>query len=540
MDPNAPQPQPLPQAPPPDLGAPQQPQVTQAPPAQPVPTPQQADLAHSALLGHGFKSLLSSMGGTTTTYQQGPNGPVPVQSKTGAGGFFRNILAGALAGSVAGSQESDHAGSGWAAAGAGAGAATKQAAQQQALAQQNAQQQWQNKLTAQKASQEATAADTENQVRKAQIAQANAETLRTNMLTQDTSYDLHDKVAKADAARVATYDQAGLKPVFDNVTESQLPDIFKNRPGSSTLDWRHTGVQTVVGSDGRPHYEYTLSAYDPTQPMPLAKATVDQWKKDGLFDYHPEYEAVAQPGKTMTVNQFTALDRQAQNLHGQQVARTMQDLGVKLEQTKIDEAKSLIDEYRASTRNSNLNSQEKQEEMRQKKSTNLAWTHLAAFHNDPSKLAPQDRIALARASQPAVAEVRAAITEAAKEAESTDTDTAKNGKDQLPGLWSNYHTLTQLANLGGPNVAGGGVAGSTVPFTDPTRPGVAFNIPADQVAAFLVAHPQATKLGAKPAPAEPDTPLGTADPGFGTLIQGAKKVAAAVAPPSPTFAPPVM
>lgn len=460
MDPNAPQPQQLPQAPPPDLGAPQQPNVQQAPPAQPMPTPQQADLAHSALLGHGFKSLLSSMGGTTTSYQQGPNGPVPVQSKTGAGGFFRNILAGALAGSVAGSQESDHAGSGWAAAGAGAGAAMNEQKQRNQAAQQQAQLQWQNKLTAQKADQEATAADTENQVRKAQIAQANAETLRTNMLTQGSSYDLHQKVADADKARVSTYEDAGVKPLFDNVTESQMSDIFKNRPGASTLDWRHTGVQTVIGPDGQPSYEYTLSAYDPQAKMPLSKATVAQWKKDGLFEYHPEYEPAAQPGKTMTVSQFTSLDRQAQNLSGQQTARTMRDLGVTLEQTKIDEAKALINEHKAATRNSNLSASEKQTEMNQKKDTENAWDHLAAAGNDPSKLNSHDRVSLARVAQPAMAESLAGIKEAAAAAQNGD----KDAEASLPGLWSNYNSLQKLASLA-PASAGPAIA--PVTFTNP-------------------------------------------------------------------------
>lgn len=416
-------------------------------PATPLPTAQQQNVAHSALIGHGFKSLIASMGGSTTEYQQTPDGPVPVQVKNSGGDFFRHILAGAILGAGAGAEKNDGSGTGYGGAARGIQAVQANDKQQQALRAQQAQQQFQNKLVADKAQREAAGFDTEQQVRKAQIAQANAETLKTNLLTQGASYDLHQRVADADKSRIDTFTQAGVKPVFEDIPESQMNDIMKNRPGASTLDWRHTGVKTVVDVDGNPSYQYTLSAYDPQQPLPLSKGTIDQWKKDGLFKYHPEYEDIAKPGKSLTVGQFTALDRQAQNYYGQGLAQTKNDLETQHIQAQIDEAHAAIRSHNAQTSLAGLGIQEKQQQIAEKKTLDTAWEHLAAVGNDPDRLTDShDKIALAKAAQPAMAETLAAI----KDAQANTQD--KDAQDSLPGLWGRYTALTKLASLAGGHV----------------------------------------------------------------------------------------
>ena len=169
----------------------------------------------AALTGHGFHAVMQALEGKSDNWVQTPNGPVnqPIQNKPGQ--FFRSLLAGVLTGAAAG------AGHGWEGAGLGAEAANKQQQGIKNKAQEQAQQQFENQ-------QKTTAANTEEQLKRASIAQANAETLRTNIMTQGASYDLHQKIADADKARVSTFEEAGVKPVYKDITESQMNDYLKN------------------------------------------------------------------------------------------------------------------------------------------------------------------------------------------------------------------------------------------------------------------------------------------------------------------------
>lgn len=382
--------------------APQQTQQFNSP-AQPVgasgmggPSPQQAaqaaTIARAAKTGLGFHALM----GNHVEYQQTPNGPVPVPTQNKPGQLFRSILAGAIMGGAAGgSNEQNNAGSGWAAAARGAGAARQGAQQQQQQAGQQAQQQWQNSLEAQKANRDQQGFDTEQQVRKAQIAQANAETLRTNIITQGDSLKVHQQVADADKDRISTFANAGVKPTFEDIPESQMQDIIKNSPGASALDWRHTGVKMGVDANGQPTYEYTLSAYDPKASAPLSDATVKQWKEDGLFKYHPEYVDVAKPGKTLTVGQFTALDKQAQNYSNQTLAKTSSDLTNKKIQSEID--KDNAQRIEALTTSSKINQEIKDEALGKTQAAqfDVALKELNTKNGNFDALEPSSRIVIA-------------------------------------------------------------------------------------------------------------------------------------------------
>lgn len=308
-----------PQTPPDQLPQGQGPQQFQ-PPTQQAPPPQSSP----------WHRAVSALLGSTTEYNQTPQGPVPVQVPNKPGNLFRSILAGAILGAGAGSANSQNdAGSGWSAAGRGAAAVQQNQQQQQQQRAAEAQKQWENQRQANQDSQE-------EQVRKAQIAQANAETLKTNVLTQGTSYEQHQKVVSDDNDRLSTYEKAGLKPVYKGIPESEMNDIIKNNPGSSTLDWRHTGTKLGVDSDGNPTYEYTMSAFDPKEKVPVSDATVKQWDEDGLFKYHPEYKDLIKPGKVLTVDQFTSLDKSAQNLYNQNLQKQKDQLGIKKDQAEIN------------------------------------------------------------------------------------------------------------------------------------------------------------------------------------------------------------
>lgn len=445
----------------------------------------------AAVAGHGFHAVMQALEGKSDNWVQTPNGPVnqPVQNKPGQ--FFRSLLAGVLTGAAAG------AGHGWEGAGLGAQAAAKQQQGIQEKSKENAQQQFENK-------QKATQFDTEQQLRKAQLAQANAETLRTNVMTQGASYDLHQKIADADAKRISTFEDAGVKPVYKDVTESEMTDYLKNNPGAGSLDWRHTGVKTVLDKDGNPSYEYTLSAYDPKEKVPLSAATVKQWKDDGLFKYHPEYETMAATGKTLTVDQFTALDRQAQNFFNQDLAKNKTQLETQHLQAQIDEAHSAIREHDAQTAHENLSSQELKEEKTRKDMEDTAWDHLAKVGNDPDKLTdPHDRAVLARSVQPLMQETLTGIKTAAAEAQSGD----KAAEAELPDLWAKYNTYSKLASLN---------PGQTPQLVQVTLAnGQTGVIPSDKLDAFLKANP-----GAKKA----DGSASTTPPASPSLISKVKKV----------------
>ena len=110
--------------------------------------------------------------GSQTEYQQGPNGPVPVQVPNKPGNLFRSILAGAILGAGAGTANAEHnAGSGWGAAGAGARAVQQNQQQQDLLKQQQAQKQFENQ-------QKMNENDRANQLVQVQTAQTQAQMAR--------------------------------------------------------------------------------------------------------------------------------------------------------------------------------------------------------------------------------------------------------------------------------------------------------------------------------------------------------------------------
>jgi len=410
-DPNAP---PTPPAGAAGMGGPQQPAPQQAP-VQPQIDPQ---IAHTFKTGLAYNAL------------QGPD----TQNMSPTQRFFKGIINSAILGMGAPTRP----GEGWANAGSGAAQARKGVQEQQAQAQAAQQQALNNQLAAKKEAREQAGFDTEQQVRKAQLAQANAETLRTNIMTQGDSFKLHQDIANADKDRISTFANAGVKPVYEDIPESQMQDIIKNAPGSSALDWRHTGVKTVLDANGNPSYEYTLSAYDPKASAPLSDATVKQWDEDGLFKYHPEYKEIAKPGKVLTVGQFTALDQQSQNLANQNLAKTKNTLEVDHLKAQINESNAAVRAHNATTANESLNATEKRQEIARKDEEDKAWDALSKVGNDPDKLTDaHERTVIARSVQPLMSETLTAIKAAAAE-----NDTAEQAE-----LWGKYNAYQKLASL---------------------------------------------------------------------------------------------
>lgn len=194
------------------------------------------ELAHSALIGHGFKSLVNSMAGSSTQYVQTPGGPQPVEVPNKPGQFFRNILAGAIMGGVAGGQGPNEAGSGWAAAARGAGAASQGFQQQQQARQQQAQQQFQNQQSANKETRETT-------LMNAQMANMQSETAARQHLSDLQDKEYHDKHNSASAALYDSLKEAGgVAPIDGKLPEDLTAyDLAKAYTKDPTIRQAPTG-----------------------------------------------------------------------------------------------------------------------------------------------------------------------------------------------------------------------------------------------------------------------------------------------------------
>lgn len=300
--------------------------ITVTPPEQ---VAAQADVAHHALLG----KLATNLMGMNTSYQVDPStgSLVAQQSPNKPGMFFRSVLAASLLGGAAGADGNPNQGfMGGLVRGAGAGMAS--ANQQDALKRQQAQQQYANQLAAQKNQREqnqdqreADAAVTTDSLRKAQITQANAETYKTNVLTQGADLKTHQETAQMGLNHFNDFKAAGLQPVVQDVPESEMKDLIQNRPGASTFDWEATGVKEGKDANGNPTHEYTYTAYDPKGQIPVSQAVIDQWKKDGMDKFYPDLFKIVKAGSPLDATQYIALKQKDAQLYNDNLTRTKND-----------------------------------------------------------------------------------------------------------------------------------------------------------------------------------------------------------------------
>lgn len=367
----------------PDMGA-SNPNVT------PQPAPADPNAVHDSIFGRAAKALL----GHDTTYSIAPDGStVSTETPQKPGQFFKNVLAAAILGGAAGSKNTS--GSFLNAATQGASAVVGQNQQQDELKRKQAQQEFLNQQTAQKNDREARAFDTQEQVRKAQIAQANAETLRTNMFTQGEDYKTHGLVAAAGKQHFADYDAAGLSPVFKDIPESQMSEIMRNRPGASTFDWEPTSVKVVSDPEtGKPSYEYTYSAYDPKGQIPVSQGTIDQWKKDGMDKYHPELFNILKPGKMLDASQYIELKRTDAKLFNDNLARTKAEKDTKEGDARVKLMNAQAAHALAEASTARIQGQAAGLSLKQSQLLPKALDELNKMGGDFSKITPGSRVVI--------------------------------------------------------------------------------------------------------------------------------------------------
>ena len=283
-------------------------------PGAPAPAPaspviQQQDKAHS-ILGRAVRSLF----GTRTDYRVDDKGntvAVPVAEKPGE--LFRHIVAGAILGGAIGSHDKSFAQG----AASGAGAVQQREDQQDQQRRAAAQQDYRNRIEAEqqqrekdKAQREADAAGDEERLRKAQIAHFNALTAQENQMVQGTNFTQHQATAQAGKTQIEPYLAAGIKPLFNDIPESEMHDIISKNPGASTYLWEPTGTKVSLDAKGQPQYELTYSAVDPKGQVAVTPGLLKLFKEVDMEKYYPGMSDYLKPGKTMSATDMIVLQHE--------------------------------------------------------------------------------------------------------------------------------------------------------------------------------------------------------------------------------------
>lgn len=430
-----------------NTGAPQNtapPAATPATVVQKVPVPD-----HHSLLGRAFRSLYESMGQGPPSYHIDPQSGQAVRdadkTPTKPGQFFRNILAASILGAQSGmeAQHKEPYGAGPAQSMiAGAAGVRNDAQSQDDAARRTAEDDWkraqlikQQKLAEQKA-------QTEIDRDKALTAEANANTARINKETQGSDFRMHQEVATAGKASIQPYIEAGLQPVFDNVSESDMTNLIKTRPDAAVLDWEHTGVRTTIDKNGVPQYEYTFTAFDPNGKIKLTPGVLDQWKKDGLDKFYPELSGY-KPGRELTVQQYIQLKRLDEGLFADNIKRTKDRLEVEEKHAQIEKTQLEIGKLRL--------------EKKEKDELDKAQQELASLNGDISNLSPDSRRVLSKYSQTMVKEFNDSIGKAyeiykgaVQAAGGMESDEAKQALQEIQTLQGARDMWLKIGGAGTP------------------------------------------------------------------------------------------
>lgn len=490
-------------------------------PPPPAPTAQQANQAHASMIGHGFKALLSSMGGTTTQYQQTPDGPQPVQVKNSGGDFFRNILAGALTGAAAGG--ADHSGGFWGGASRGAGAENAGLQQQQQMRQKQAQQQFQNKQAADKASQESTAADTENTLRKAETQIYNLNKLKMLQDIHMGSYNDHTALVNNAKPIVSSYNASGLNPVREGVSETEHEQWIKDHPGDSSLDWQPVGVTNYVDKDNNVGYQTVWDAYDPQGKIKVAPAVIKDWTDSGLLGHRPDLAKALKPDVngdvTLPYQGLIRLQQQSDSLKSMTKTKQDNDYSVKQQKATLEHLAAEAVSERASANASGSEAALRTYELSQQKAATAAQTNLAK--KGWEGLSPTDKVALQPQVQKDINDIRDDLKDPLlkQQLTSNDPDVVKEAQARATDLHQRLDEAQRRSIFVPPSAAGS----ATDPRVAATVSALKGKTPEEVNAALSTAPiPESSKqailagLGIRPGPTEKPDDVVTAKMPDGT------------------------
>ena len=328
---NPPPPAP-PQAPPP-----QQPNLSQplaAPAAPAAPSPDQMQAHHEGLLGKAVKALM----GGQVNYKVGPDGQMQTkEAPQKPGQLFRNILAGAILGGAVGGQTPDNGLTGGL---RGAAAAQGQRQQMDDVNRERADQNYKRSLEASeeqrrqnKEQRDQAGFQTEQDLRRAQIAASNQQTMALSQEAATRGLEYQAKVGEMGRINAQQYVDAGIQPVGGkgDIPYSQMGDFIKDHPGVSANDAIVTGVHIIHNPDGSIGTEPTVTFYDPKADVTVTPAVLAQWKKDGV---DPQVFSLIKPNAQISVQQYNTLKRLDEAAAQKQFSRQKDDL--EIQKTKLE------------------------------------------------------------------------------------------------------------------------------------------------------------------------------------------------------------
>lgn len=390
-----------------------------APPTPPVPAPAPppvvatpnpaaaAQAAHETMLGKTVKALLGQQVDYRVDPSTGETQQVPMEEKPG--GLFRGILAGALLGASASARVPRGYDGGpniAASVGAGGAASIEDARGQDAQRMQRAQQQFKNQNEAQDEQRKQSGFDTEQQMRKAQTALVNMQTVRENQVIQGANFDQHEKVGESGKVKLAPYIEAGIPLAYKDIPESQMNDLLSKNSGLSTdYDWEPTGTKIVQDDQGNPHYESTYSAVKVGSKVTMTPDFIKLMKDAGMEKYYPNLKDVLKPGQQLDPQAFLVLKHQLTDLTN----------------TNMEQAKStaMLAHVRAETNQANASAAHLASEMsrankedKANEGFQSALKSLDTAGGDVSKLAPSERLMIGEHTSKLVQGFNVAIRDA--------------------------------------------------------------------------------------------------------------------------------
>jgi len=403
--------------------------------------------------------------GSTTEYQQTPNGPVPYQVPNKPGNLFRSILAGAILGAGAGASGSQNdAGSGWSAAGRGAAAAQQGMQQQQQQRAAEAQKQWENQRQANQDTQE-------DLVRKAQIAMYNMTKLKDMAAIQGGDYTTHKEMIDDAKPKVASYDATGLKPVKEGVSETEYEKL-KDTPGWSTYDWQPVGMTHYVDAKtGLVNYQTVWNAYDPQGgKITITPALWSQWKDNGLLDREPNLAGVLHPdqsgNRSIPYSAFMTYDAESSKLKADTKAKAAADFETKKNNAELEHLAAQTLQEKATAAASGDEAALRSYELKQEKLATDAETALTQNGNDWSKLKPAQKVALQPQVQKDIEGYRTELSDPLlkEQLSSNDPDIVKAAQERAADLQTKLDDARSHSIFVPPS---GGAGGSNTASSDP-------------------------------------------------------------------------
>lgn len=314
-------------------------------PSQPVPPAtamaqslQAADTEHHSQLGKAFRSIM----GNDISYQIDPQTGKMVQTEVPQkpGQLWRGIIAATILG---GATASKNKAPGFIQGAAeGGGAVIDKAEQQDKEKRANAQQDFKNQMTAR-------SANTEDDLKRAQIAFHNAQTLHENKLMQMQDYNYHKEVADTGKKQLQPYIDADPTLVkFQDVPETKMNDLMKGNPQASELLWEPTGTRIVVGADGKPNVEATYSAVDPTKNVKVTNDQIQHWKDAGIDQvYGKATWDVLTNNKELPATTYMAINQKSQELTNKKMADKKTKLDAEKEEAAVAMTKAQTSHFKA-------------------------------------------------------------------------------------------------------------------------------------------------------------------------------------------------